>query len=328
MQTQSFENKIPFSIKRWLLLGGTSIILCLSFILAIFTPYPIALAGVFFGKARGYALIVISLLGMGVLSYFLDKSMGLFSFFFLAMVFAVFTMEVVLRNMNPVKGIVFFGTSFLLVMTMIVAGLYSSGKFHPKEYLVAQIKEQANNEELKKQLLNSTEKGSIDLAAQLNQPELLAEQILKPFPSYVIVVVFLTLWTNIYLVLRSRRLLSMGLGLKHETSEKSLMHFSMPEMCIWLVIAGLLLSIFGKDYLGSENYEIFGLALLSGLGVFYFFQGFSIFLDYLSSWRIYGFFRFIIVGVSVLMASWAFALIGLFDGFFDFRKFLKKDNQD
>lgn len=329
MQAESLENKIPFTIKRWLLLGGTSIILCLSFLLTIFTPYPIALSGVFFGKGRAYLLMLISLVAMALLSYFLDGSMSLLYFFGLAMIFASFTMETVLRNISPIKGIVISGTGFILVVSALLSFSYLTGKFHPKEYIISQIKTQTEgNEALKKELLNSSKEGSIDMAELINQPELLADQVLRPFPSYFIVIVYLTLWTNVYLVLRSRRLLSHGLGVKPETSEKSLLRFSMPFVFIWAVIVGLILVVFGNDYFGSENYEIVGMSLLSGLGVFYFFQGFSIFLDFLTAWKIFGFFRFIIVMLSVVMASWAFALIGLFDGFFDFRKFLKKDNQD
>lgn len=325
MQAQSLELKIPFTIQRWLLLGVTSVILYLSFLLTIFTPYPIVLAGVFYGRRPAYALLACAWILMLLISYWMSKSFFLVGFFSVAMFFAALIMEVVLRNINPVKGVVAIGTSFLVLVGMMVGAATFTRGFSPKEYLVEELQKQKESYEvLQKELLNSPGKNSLEIAAMLDQPEVLATEFLRTAPIYLILAVFITLWTNTFMVLRSRRILYGGNLSKNETTEISLLKFRVPEQFVWAVIVGLVLVVFASNI----ALETLGMMILSALGVFYFFQGFSIFLDFLSKWRVFGFFRLLIVMISVVTASWAFALIGLFDGFFDFRKFLKKDNKD
>ena len=325
MQAQSVDLKIPFTIQRWLLLGVTSIILYLSFLLTIFTPYPIVLAGVFYGRRPAYALLASAWVLMLFISYWMSDGLFLVSSFSLAMLFAALIMEVVLRNKNPIRGVVMIGTSFLLLVGAVVGGATLTGVFQPKEYLVQELQKQKESYEvLQKELLNSPESNSLEIAALLDQPEVLATEFLKTAPIYLILAVFISLWVNTFMVLRSRRILYGGSYTKNGVTEISLLRFRVPEYFVWAVIVGLVLVVFTSHIV----LETLGMMILSGLGVFYFFQGFSIFLDFLSKWRIFGFFRLLIVMFSVVTASWAFALIGLFDGFFDFRKFLKKENKN
>ena len=77
------------------------------------------------------------------------------------------------------------------------------------------------------------------------------------------------------------------------------------------------------EFLGEWG-PVMGISLLKILGVFYFFQGFGIYVDFLDHVRIFGFLRSILVVLIVLTANQMLALVGLFDMFVNFRKFLKK----
>ena len=62
--------------------------------------------------------------------------------------------------------------------------------------------------------------------------------------------------------------------------------------------------------------------------VFYFFQGFGVMSDLLTFLGIMGFFRSIMVMIVILMANYLIAAAGLFDNWFDFRKYFVKRKTD
>jgi hypothetical protein len=84
------------------------------------------------------------------------------------------------------------------------------------------------------------------------------------------------LWFNMFLVLKSRRLLLSGNDYPH--SEKELLNFKVPFGFVLLFAAGLVLAVWGSE-LGSVNYEALGTTIIKCLGIFYFFQGFGVFRD-------------------------------------------------
>ena len=67
-----------------------------------------------------------------------------------------------------------------------------------------------------------------------------------------------------------------------------------------------------------------GFTIVKCLGIFYFFQGFGIFSDLLTFMGIMGFFRSLIVMVVIFMAYYLIVAAGLFDNWFDFRKYFEK----
>lgn len=324
MQQENLNYSIPFSTKRWFLFGLTSVFFHMSFVLMLFAPYPVALAGILYGRKKGYLLVSLTILLVSLFSYALDRSMGLLGLYALSMYFSIATVEIVLSKMKPIKGVLYFGSGLLLFLGLLFGSLYGTQKFDLKTYIAEELKAQPNLDKLTAELLNSSDKGAVDLAALLNNPEVFAEQVVKPLPSYIIIGVFLTLFTNLFLVLRSKRLISRGQD--KVSSERELMAFRVPEFVIWITIAALALFIFGKDIFGHDLIESISMGILAFVGIFYTFQGFSLFMDALTHFKIFGFFRFFIVMTSLLMASWAFSLVGLFDSFFYFRKYLKKNN--
>ena len=94
---------------------------------------------------------------------------------------------------------------------------------------------------------------------------------------------------------------------------------------VFLLIAGLGLAV-GGEHIGLAAYEAWGFTIIKCLGLFYFFQGFGVFSDFLSFIGIAGFFRTLIVMAIIFMANYIIALAGLFDNWFDFRRYFIKRN--
>src|SRR5665647_45931 len=91
---------------RLLLLGVSSVILCVSFIMSVFAPFPLAFAFILYGRTKG---LLIGLGGL-VLSFafasFIYQDLTLFGFYACVLIFAFAIAEIVQRSISPIKGIV------------------------------------------------------------------------------------------------------------------------------------------------------------------------------------------------------------------------------
>jgi hypothetical protein len=104
-----------------------------------------------------------------------------------------------------------------------------------------------------------------------------------------------------------------------------LLRFKVPEHVVFLLIIGLAVYL-GADYgLGSQA-EVFGSNVLGCLAVLYFFQGFGIYNDYMAFLKMGPFLRMILTTLTVLFAWKMLVAVGVFDLWFNFRKFIKKQN--
>src|SRR5690606_28209197 len=186
----------------------------------------------------------------------------------------------------------------------------------PKGFIIQQLEKSADKiAEQKKVIELSGDKDSIQVLQLLDNHELLAKEMIESFPSYVFIAVFLMLWFNMFMVLKSRRLLHSGQVYPYD--EKNLLKFKVPFGFVLVLVSGLVLATWGSS-LGSNNYEILGVTMLKCLGVFYFFQGFGVYSDLLNFLNIRGFLRTILVMMTLLMANYLIAIAGLFDNWFDF----------
>lgn len=307
---------------RLLLLGVSSVILCVSFIMSVFAPFPLALAFILYGRTKG---LLIGLGGL-VLSFafasFIYQDLTLFGFYACVLIFAFAIAEIVQRSISPIKGIVVFGLCFLLLLGACFALFINSQKVTAEQFIIQQIEKSSDKlAEQKKIIAASPDKDSIQVLQLLDRPDLIAKEMVESFPSYFFIGVFLMLWFNMFLVLKSRRLLLSGADYPY--SEKNLMNFKVPFGFVMVLAVGLVLAVWGKD-LGSAIFETLGMTIIKCLGIFYFFQGFGVFSDLLSFLGIMGFFRTLIVMVTIFMANYLIAVAGLFDNWFDFRKYFVK----
>lgn len=312
---------------RLLLLGASSVILCISFIMAIFAPFPLALAIILYGRTKGLLVGAAGLLASFAFASAMYGDLTLFGFYLCVFVFGAGIAEIVLRGFHPVKGMVTFGLGFILTVATLFGVMMNSLKTTPSAFILQQIEKSADKiAEQKKAVELSGDKDSIQVLQLLDRPDLLAKEMIESFPSYFFMGVFLMLWFNMFLVLKSRRLLLSGHDYPY--SEKNLLNFKVPFGFVLVLVVGLVLAVWGNEF-GPYPYETIGHTIIKCLGIFYFLQGFGVFSDMLSFLGIVGFFRSLIVMITIFMANYLIAVAGLFDNWFDFRKyFVKRKTED
>lgn len=310
------------STGRLLLLGASSVILCISFIMAIFAPFPLALGIILYGRTKGILTGVAGLVASFAFAFFLYQDLTLFGFYACVFIFGVGIAEVVLRGFSPVKGIVSFGLGFIALMALLMGFYLKSQNVTAEQFILLKIQQSADKiAEQKKVIEQSADQNSIQVLQLLDRPDLIAKELIDSFPSYFFIGVFIMLWFNMFMVLKSRRLLMTAETFPY--TERNLLNFQVPFGFVIILVVGLILAVWGSD-LGGVVYENLGLTIIKCLGIFYFFQGFGVFSDLLSFLGIMGFFRSLIVIIVVFMANYMIAIAGLFDNWFDFRKYFVK----
>lgn len=314
------------SLGRLALLAMSSVVLSASFIMSIFAPFPIALGVIMYGRAKGYlAGLLGAILCLGIAS-FLFKDLVLFGFYLCTLLFGFGIAEIAQRGIKPVKGLVIFGLLFLSLMSGFGAWVLKAQHVTLEQFIIKQIELSSDKLEEQKQILKQSESTDIEALTLLEKPALLAKELIHKFPAYIFIAVFIMLWFNMFLVLKSRRLLFSGNDYPH--SENDLLRFQVPFGFVPLLIVALVLAIWGKD-LGQLWYEDAGMNIIKCLGLFYFFQGFGVLSDLLSFLGVMGFFRSLLVMTVIFFASTFVAAVGLFDNWFEFRKyFVKKIKND
>lgn len=315
------------SMGRLVLLGLASVVLCVSFIMSVFAPFPIAMAVVLYGRKKGYLTGLFGLALSFVFAAFVYSDLTLFGFYVSVLLFGWGIAEIALRNISPVKSLVTFGLAFLLIISTALGFVINSQKTTVHQFVLDLVQKSSDKiEERKKVIEQSGDSEAIEVLQILDRPELIAKELMESFPSYFFMGTFLMLWFNMFLVLKSRRLLLTGNDYPY--SERSLLNFKVPFGFVLVLAIGLALAVWGEGFKIAHS-EMIGLTIIKCLGIFYFFQGFGVFSDLLNFLGIVGFFRSIIVLVIFFMASYLIAVAGLFDNWFDFRKyFVKTKNQD
>lgn len=317
------NNLDKLSLQKLILLGIGSILLCLSLLMSVFTPYPLILAIVLFGRVKGYALATICWILVFIAGALLFKDLFFFSFYTFCFITAVGIGEIILRKLSPVKWMVILGLAINAAVLGTVGIISLSSGMSVKNLIVQEIKKnEAVLEQMKQRVeeTGSISQESIEVLSVLENPELMAQQMLETAPSYLFLGVFFLLWVNMFLILNAKNYLGESLS---KYNEQVLIKFKMPEHFIWVVIASLVMAIWGSD-LGASWLEPIGLTLIKCLGIFYFFQGFGIYLDFLSFAKIRGFFRTFLIVITVFSANQIVAILGLFDMFINFRRFFNK----
>ncbi|MES2527505.1 MAG: DUF2232 domain-containing protein [Bdellovibrionota bacterium] len=311
---------------RLILLGTSSVILCLSFVMSVFAPFPLSLAVILYGRTLGILTGLAGLVATFAFAYFMYQDLTLFWFYACVLIFGIAIAEIVMRNIAPVKGLVVFGLAFILSFAGIGTYILKSRNQTVEQYIVQQMELSKDKIEQQKKIIEqSTDKDSLQVLQLLDRPVLLARELIESFPSYFFMGVFLMLWFNMFLALKSRRLLLSAQDYPH--SEKNLLNFKVPFELIPVLVVGFVLAIWGND-MGALNWEPVGLTIIKCLGIFYFFQGFGVMSDLLTFLGIMGFFRSIMVMIVILMANYLIAAAGLFDNWFDFRKYFVKRKTD
>jgi len=305
------------SLSRLLLLGASSVVLCLSYLMALFTPFPLAMATVMYGRVKGYALGLAGFSVCLLLGAFFFKDYTLAASYLILLTISTIVSESSLRSWRPVRTVVVTGVVFLGLVLAIGAGYLQDQNLTlhsavTKEVtLVLERLTEARTQGMLSQDLS-------DLG--LNRPAgEIAQEMIETLPGYLFAGTFFILWVNMYLVLKGRRLLQPEQD--HSYDERTLLDFKVPFAGAYLVAASLALAVWGDKIPWGT---VAGLTVLRAVGVFYFFQGFGVSLSFLNHFNVVGFFRTLAIMVVVFFAPWLLAVVGLFDTFFDFNHKFKK----
>ena len=106
-------------------------------------------------------------------------------------------------------------------------------------------------------------------------------------------------------------------------TERELLKFKVPEVMVWPFIGVLAILLMGESVVGPEIF-LGGKNIFFLLGLFYLFQGLGVFIDLLSLFKVRGFFKSILVVMTIITSYYLLAALGLFDMWVDFRTFFKK----
>jgi hypothetical protein len=294
--------------------------------MSIFTPFPIAMSMLVYGRSRGLFLAATCLLIVGFLGLKVFGSPFIIGVYLFSCLMAAAVTEILYRNMHPVRGLVTAGSSVLIIIggfiVASIAGIEGSLREHVLNYVKTQIPL------IRQRIDEIISKGgevAIDQFNHWTQPELITDQILFTVPRYLFTSIFFWIWVILLLVLKGQRLFV--LNYQYRYSDKDLLRFKVPDNVIWLVIGALGYTLFANEYLDVYASEV-GISLLYALGVFYFFQGFGVYSDFLDYIKITGFIRSFLVIFTVVTANKFLALVGLFDLWVNFRKFFKNKEED
>lgn len=303
---------------RLFLLGGASVVLCFSYLMAVFTPFPVAMAVVLYGRARGYLVAMVGILVCLAASSFLTKDLTLVVSYTVMSAFGVVIAETMLRDWRPVRAIVVCG---LVAIAFVLAGfgwLLDSARLTPMQFATQEVGSVVQRlEEARQQGKFAQDLVDLGLA---RPPQDIARDILRLIPGYLFIATYFILWVNMFLALKGRRLLHAE-PVAHD--ERALLGFKVPFAAVYLVVAGLAVYVFAEQIPWTEA-EAAGMTVLRMVGVFYFFQGFGVMLDYLTHYGVVGFFRSILVMGVVFLAPVLIAVLGLLDTWFEFTTKLKK----
>ncbi len=319
---------------RLLALGLISLFMCSILPLSIMAPVPLVMAFLLFGKFRGFLLIVGTaalLVALNLLSYLPSSSSGgLFSqmmgetlvLYFSSVLCAFSVLEIIVKKREPSVGILRNGF-LLLAIFLLGLGLvshfshFSILNYFRQEIIALIVKFKAENA----QLLSGPGEEVRELQAYLENPD----KILNWFPVIFFMGIFLGLWVSLFIVLRSLPLW------KHKEAYpftlEDLKKFKVSEYMIWPLIVALILFI-GSDYGLPKWSEVVGESMLYCLGLFFFFQGFGILLDFLTYLKIFGIMRSFFIFGTLWMGPKYLALLGVFNTWFDFRKFFKTNTNN
>jgi hypothetical protein len=322
--TDTTNKPINFATVSSLILSGLmSFLLCTSGLFSILSPLPLIHAALRWGKTRAYSVTVVAFL----LSYFLlrekETGMTLVAMFGFYLAISAMASQMILTRVAPLRGLVLSGGLLISFLGLIAMSFFSSKEMTPVEYLTDKVVK--NEKEFSTRAVLFYEKDSLEhkefLRKIQKEPESLVKEVVPFIPKVLIILVFMTLWLNLCLGYKSRFL---DLGRRMDLDK--LIHIKLPDQLVWVAIAGLGLILL-ESYVGKSLSEV-GSYIVTVLSVFYFFQGFGIYISLLDNVKVKGFFRTFLIVSTVYIAFQALIIIGFSDLFVNYRRFFKKNNTE
>ncbi len=316
---------------KLLFLALISLLLSVAGPLFVFAPVPLSIAFLLYGKGKTWGLIgaTVVIILAGSYAFANVASVRMMSIYFLvASVVAFLTARVVWKKENPVSGLLKNGFSVFAIMALIFgAFVLVSGKstvdiFTESVVLVGDSLKTSKGFD---EFLAEGGEQAVAMKYIIDKPKEVAITVLKMTFAIAFVGTFFIFWISQFMLMRNS--LIWRQFYEYPYKMKDLVRFKVPEHFVYALIVAMALIPLGTYVLQNEVVETIGWNVVYSLGIFYFFQGFGIVSDALDTYGIFGFFRSIIVILSIFMGYQAVTILGIADIWIDFRKFLKKKNK-
>lgn len=323
-------SKENFTIGKLVFLCVVCLILSIAYPLGVFAPLPAAFAFLLYGNVKTFvtfgSVIIFSMIAAQFGDSFLILANAAYVVFY-AVIIGYLSASTILRNEDPVKGLLKRGFYLLLVVFGIIGFvelIFPSAISQTITMTVTQAIDQLKSSPDYKDLIARGGEIAAVYQSVFENPEEIIKKIYQWGFSFIFVSTFFILWLTSFMLLRNAKMWKILHG--HKYSLKHFVQFKVPEFFSYILIVGLVLFL-GGDYFGGEVVEVIGLNVLLCLGVFYFFQGMGVYLDFLKYIKITGFVRSILAIMTIFFAHRFIAIVGLIDGWANFRRFFKKNKE-
>ena len=317
---------------KLLFLAVISLLLSVAGPLFVFAPVPMCIAFLLYGKQKTWSLVVSTVVLITGASYASEslasvRMMG--SYYFVSAIVAYVTARIIWNKENPVSGLLKNGFSIFTILALIFGALvFISGK-SPVGVFTEGVILVGDNLKASKGFDNFLAEGGDQAEAMkyiIEKPEEVALLVLKMTFAVSFVGTFFILWMSQFMLMRNSLIWRQFYDYPYKM--KDLVRFKVPEQFVYVLIVAMALIPLGTYVVENELMETVGWNIVYSLGIFYFFQGFGIVSDALDAYGIFGFFRSVIVILSIFMGYQAVAILGVANIWIDFRKFLKKKNKN
>ncbi len=335
-KNEKFIKVSELTLGRLVFLFVQALIACIIPLVAVCAPAFITIAFLLYGRQRTFAVGAISLIVLIALGLQFQLVLQMLYVYVPAFVFGWVISEGIQKRWSPSRIIVQNGATFFVAVAfgiLVFEMISSTSIVTMVENYTADIFSQLL-EKSRADLKAQGEQGLL-LIDQLSAPKETAREFLKWSPVYLFATIFITFWASLFLVLKNA-IIWKTVHIYPYLS-KDLANFKVPYNAVWVLIVALVLGVMGsyQEFFGgiftesqAEVVSIIGFSLLGGLGVFYFFQGFGVYIGLLNKMRVFGFFRNMLVLMTVYMAWQILAVVGVFDTWIDFKRFLIKKNDE
>lgn len=321
---------------KLLFLGVFALALSTVPLLGLFVATPLVMASILYGRMKSYLMSAVLVIGTLALSRVSGISADVssllamqFSLLFFGSLVAVATSEIILRKIAPTVGVLKVGATFALIVFFILGGYVAftgMGQLRTDvEGVVNSRVELLKAEPEYQAFLKNGGEQAQELESVLSQTKEIGDSLITWMPAAAAASFLIATWVAMLLVLRNSMVWRVRFDYPFHTSD--LLKFRLPDQFVWVLILGMVLALAGASL---ENFaaRVFGFNILYALGVFYFFQGLGIYLDFLTHLRIFGLMRSLLVIFTVFMAHKVIAFIGVFETWANFRRFFNNENDN
>lgn len=299
--------------------------------MALVAAAPLTLAFIIYGRSQTFIMTIALSLIILLLDQFFIKSAQLSAtviVFAFGIGNAFLLSKVIEDNEHPSRGFIRTGciaVGVLVLMATLSFALKGTSILSYINQLVDQMIVAIKSSPAHEQLISAGGEEARALKDFITNPEQIVKEIYHWSFAWIFISVFLGVWASLFLVLRSA--VTWNRQKTYQYSLSDFVTFKASEYLIIPLVLALVLMILSGNVFGELSLVVGG-NILYCTGVFYFLQGFGIFLDFLKYVGMSGFFKTLLIVLTVLTAWKFLAIIGLFDMWLNFRKYLNKKNED